>query len=157
MAKGSKSLVIKKQKVQVWVFAERVPTQEGKKTERRCLIFMTNEQRGGFWQPITGSVESFDVSLEAAAAREFLEETGIQSTSKMVPIGHSFEFTAGPGGPLIQETGFLTVLQQESVPILEPKEHQAFAWVEVSEALKRIKFDSNKVMLMTALDCVEPS
>jgi 8-oxo-dGTP pyrophosphatase MutT (NUDIX family) len=131
----------RKDKVQVWIFAqnEQRPLQ--------TLIFKTQEARGGFWQPVTGSVESFDISLEQAAVRELLEETGI--FSKVHPIGYSFEFMQDQ--QCIVETGFYAYLSSFPHIVLDPNEHQAFEWVDLAVADERIKFDSNKKMLQNAL------
>lgn len=60
------------------------------KTEE-FLILQTNERRGGFWQNVTGSVESNENILDAAR-RELIEETSLEIDDiRILDIEFKFE------------------------------------------------------------------
>ena len=126
-----------KNKVQVWIL-----------TQKEVLIFLTNKKRGNFWQPVTGSAESFDLQLKDAAIREVKEETGF--IKDVEPLNHQFHFL-NQFGEETSEHGFYILLDEKENPILDPNEHDSFQWVSFDEALKRIRFDSNKEMLKILL------
>ena len=46
-------------------------------TAGREVLLMERALRPGFWQSVTGSVDTMEEPLERAAAREVYEETGI--------------------------------------------------------------------------------
>src|SRR6478736_9337132 len=50
-------------------------------TVQREVLLMERALRPGYWQSVTGSLDTMDEPLERAAAREVLEETGIAASS----------------------------------------------------------------------------
>src|SRR5262245_7213307 len=48
-------------------------------TEALDVLLLERASRPGYWQSVTGSLERYDEPLAAAAAREVLEETGIDA------------------------------------------------------------------------------
>lgn len=123
-----------KHKVQVWVLSGD-----------QVLIFKTNQKRGSFWQPITGSVEGTETPTQAAL-RELYEETGFNvNPSQMINLNYSFEFQAR--GFTFEEHAFFISLDKTRAPRVDPNEHDEFQWVGVQEALSVIRFESNREVL----------
>lgn len=60
------------------------------------LLLRRTNDRGGFWQPVTGKVEGME-TLEQAAVREVREETGITLVDQIIPTGYSFNFSDSRG------------------------------------------------------------
>jgi dihydroneopterin triphosphate diphosphatase len=121
-------------KVQVWIHGV-------KKDQRQVLVFKTNEKRGSFWQPVTGGVEEGE-ALEAAAAREAFEESGLVFSSPPRSVG--FEFTFQRGGQTVREHAFEISVAEAGQPLkLDPKEHVEARWLAPIEALKLLRFESN--------------
>jgi 8-oxo-dGTP pyrophosphatase MutT (NUDIX family) len=127
-----------KLKVQVWIHcADRV------------LILRTHARRGGFWQPVTGSVDPGE-PLEGAALREACEETGLEFLEAPRPLGFSFRFTSrfGPA-----EEHVFTLVAPESPTRswpevrTDPSEHDEARWVLPDEALGLMRFESNRKAL----------
>lgn len=137
-----KSLALK---VQVWIVAL------AKGRDPQVLLLKTNEKRGGFWQPVTGSVEKGE-DLETAAAREAEEETGLESP-EVQTLGHSFRFEGFRGET--EEHVFWVSSPKTFTPKLDPKEHQDSRWVEASRAEGELKFDSNKDALRRLLKALK--
>jgi 8-oxo-dGTP pyrophosphatase MutT (NUDIX family) len=120
-------------KVQVWVFCEG-----------KVLILKTNSKRGGFWQPVTGAVESGE-SFEDAALREAQEETGLDFISVPRFIDYEFSFD-GRRGPARERAFFLEAPKKALSPdaiLLDSSEHSEACWVSPQQALSMLKFESN--------------
>jgi 8-oxo-dGTP pyrophosphatase MutT (NUDIX family) len=130
-----------KLKVQVWVWA-RPPQQQ----EAKVLLLKMQNERGGFWQPVTGSVEPEDVSLEAAAEREFREETGLEPLRAPKALGFEFTFPSRWGGTC-RESVFEVEVSWEGTQgprvKIDPSEHTSYQWLEAAEAKKLLQFESN--------------
>ena len=50
-------------------------------TVQKEVLLLERALRPGYWQSVTGSLEAMDEPLERAAAREVLEETGIDASA----------------------------------------------------------------------------
>lgn len=136
-------------KVQVWVYC-LTPSRN----HLKVLLLKTNRQRGGFWQPVTGHVEKGE-TLQRAAKREALEETGLCSKRPPQKIGISFRFESRWTGNC-EEHGFalpVKTLKNGDYPQLQldPQEHTDYEWVSPTAALKKIKFSSNRKVLRALL------
>ena len=136
------------QKVQVYVFTDAEP--------RQYLLLCYSGEKGGYWQPVTGSVEEGE-SLAQAALRESDEETGI--AGDLVETGYTFDFHSY--GKDHRETVFGLRASATSdgapPPVVLSHEHQAFQWCSFEEALSLIRWDSNKTGLRALAERLESS
>lgn len=114
------------------------------------LLLKRLPQRGGFWQPVTGRVEPGE-SSEAAAARELYEETGIESEVTPLDYRHSFGWGEGPAPLVIEETAYAVAVPRCAEITLDPREHQAFAWRAVPEALADVPYAGLREAIRRAL------
>ena len=59
----------------------------------KYLMMKRTDERGGFWQPVTGGVEDGE-SIEQAAIREVYEETGYSRDEiiRIINLDYSFQF-----------------------------------------------------------------
>jgi 8-oxo-dGTP pyrophosphatase MutT (NUDIX family) len=121
-----------KLKIQVWIHHQG-----------DVLLLKTNAARGGFWQPVTGSVEKGE-ELPAAALREATEETRLEFRGQPKRLGEPFCFENH--GKQCEETGFSLEAESREVTT-DPREHDGFRWVSPKEARKLLKFDSNRDLL----------
>jgi 8-oxo-dGTP pyrophosphatase MutT (NUDIX family) len=122
-------------KVQVWV---RAGTS--------FLLLKTNADRGGFWQPVTGSVEAGE-AIEVAAQGEFGEETGLVALQELQAVSKPFEYEAR--GKLFREFSFLAEVDPalKDRVRLDPHEHTEFQWVSFERALELVRHESNARVL----------
>jgi dATP pyrophosphohydrolase len=117
------------------------------------VLLIERATRRGFWQSVTGSLERGDEALEAAAAREVREETGIDAahgTLARWKLAYTFEIYEqwrhrfAPG--VVHNTEHvLSLALRRRVPVtLAPEEHVAFAWLTWREAAARCFSWSNR-------------
>ena len=122
-------------------------------TEALEVLLLERSQRAGYWQSVTGSLDWPQETLEAAAAREVLEETGIVATQgelKRWSVANTFEIYKqwrhrfAPGVRYNTEHVLGLKLPQRMPVALAPEEHVAFAWLPWDEAAERCFSWSNR-------------
>jgi dATP pyrophosphohydrolase len=117
------------------------------------VLLLERAGRPGYWQSVTGSLDWPEEPLEAAAAREVKEETGIDAAPgslRRLNIANTFEIYAhwrhrfAPGVTHNVEHVFALCLPCRPEVRLEPREHVAFAWLPWREAAQRCFSWSNR-------------
>lgn len=107
------------------------------------VLLLERAGRPGYWQSVTGSLERADEPLEAAAAREVREETGIDVRSGRLRrwnVTNTFEIYAqwrhrfAPGTTHNTEHVFGFELAERCPVTIAPKEHLAYVWLPWREA-----------------------
>ena len=129
---------MKKRKVQTVIFHR---TNDNKK---HFLLLKMRNDRGGFWQNVTGGVDSGE-SFDDAALREAIEETSIQKKNilNFESLNYQFEFHDRWNNDVIEEVFFLEAKVKWDVKI-DPSEHTEFKWVSEEELDKNsVHFETN--------------
>ncbi|HKY04672.1 MAG TPA: dihydroneopterin triphosphate diphosphatase [Blastocatellia bacterium] len=118
---------------------------------REYLLLKRGESYGGFWQPVTGSLEMGETHKQAAV-REVMEETGISCSERdLIDLGLTNRFEIAPewrkrfapGVSHNEEVCFaLEVIGREVR--LDELEHVACGWVDFDTAFEMIYWDSNR-------------
>ncbi len=130
--------------VQVVLFAEM-------ENNRLYLLLKRIASHGGFWQSVTGSLEEGETHAEAAV-REVWEEMGISCREQdLIDLGivNTFEIAPqwrakyAPGVTHNEEVCFALRVDIRDARI-DPREHEAFAWVPYSEAMEMLYWESSK-------------
>jgi lipoyl(octanoyl) transferase len=129
-----------------------VPVRE----DGSVLLLRRSEERGGFWQPVTGRIEPGE-SPEHAARRELWEETS--ADVKPEPLGYRHGFAVDPemagrfGGGLVtvDETAFAARLPA-SFGCVRSDEHAEHAWLSPAEALARLQYAGLRRAVRLALE-----
>lgn len=105
------------------------------------------------WQWIAGGGEDFDSSILESAKRECFEEARIKLNSDFIqldtitsiPVSIFKEFLWGENTLVIPEYSFGVKI--DSVDFEISAEHKSYQWVTYTEAMNRLKYDSNKTAL----------
>jgi len=117
------------------------------------VLLLERAARPGFWQSVTGSLDRAEEPLEVAAAREVMEETGIDAASGRLErwnVANTFEIYGqwrhrfAPGVTHNTEHVFGLALAEPLGVRLAPGEHVAFAWLPWREAAAKCFSWSNR-------------
>ncbi len=103
------------------------------------LLLKRKEELGGYWQPVTGTVEKGETLLHALH-REVKEETGlvdIKATSQPV-----FRFSFHKGGASFLE--YVYGVQTNQTEIVLSSEHSEYKWILYGQAINTLFWGSNK-------------
>lgn len=105
------------------------------------LVLRRPEDRGGWWQPVTGNVDPGE-HLGACAAREVWEETGISEISELNDVD---TYTFEKEGAQISETVFGAAVKGRDVTLSE--EHLEYQWLPYEEARALLHWPGNQAGL----------
>jgi 8-oxo-dGTP pyrophosphatase MutT (NUDIX family) len=110
---------------------------------RLILLLQTTAEREAFWQPVVGSVDEGE-DFAGAALREAEEETGLTFSTPARPLGLHYEAQDRRGNLTYEECFHLALVTDHlPTPHLDGKEHQAYGWFPVEEALTKVRFPQN--------------
>ena len=119
------------------------------------VLLIERADKANFWQSVTGSVDAIDEDLRTAAAREVLEETGIDVQSlpgnSLQDLHHQIEYEIypqwrhryGPGVIKNTEHWFSLLVPDNTQVQLAPREHVAYQWLPFAEAARKCFSRSN--------------
>ena len=124
------------------------------------VLLIERADKANFWQSVTGSVDSIDEDLRVTAAREVLEETGIDVQSlpagSLQDMDHQIEYEIypqwrpryAPGVTRNTEHWFSLLVPDNTQVQLAPREHVAYEWLPFAEAAKKCFSPSNGEALL---------
>ena len=125
-------------------------------TAKGEVLLLERADHPGFWQSVTGSIDFIGESLIEAAARELLEETGIDaknfSENALVSMNHSIEYEIYPewrhrypvDTTKNTEHWFRMTLEDRVNVQLAPREHLSFKWESIEHAASMCFSPSNQ-------------
>ena len=122
----------------------------------RVLLLHRRRERGDYWQPITGAIESGESPADTAR-REIVEETGHTGEPVSLGITQSFmiesQFLASryPAPIIASEVGFAAAFDSTLPITLDKAEHDQYGWFTFGEAYERIRWTDDR----EALEIVE--
>ncbi len=120
------------------------------------VLLLERADHPGFWQSVTGSQDEGE-TLEGTAAREVMEETGIdarryaledwnlQNVYEIYPV---WRHRYAPGVTRNTEHVFGLRVPERLAVRLEPREHLAAEWVPWREAAERVFSWSNRKAIL---------
>lgn len=122
---------------------------------RDYLLLKRLPSHGGFWQTCTGSLELGETH-KAAAVREVFEETGVAcreedllelQLTNVFEIAPPWRAKFAPDVTHNEEVCFALRVEKREVQ-LDVTEHDDYDWVDYSNALQMLYWDSSKKAVM---------
>jgi len=114
------------------------------------LMLRRVENRGGFWQGVTGAPEN-DETLSEAAKRELYEETNYKPSnliktdiSYIIPMEDRWIDIYPEGTEEIPEYLFIAKINGADPPKIDPIEHNRWKWCPYEEATNLLSLEDNK-------------
>jgi len=114
------------------------------------LMLKRVDNRGGFWQGVTGAPES-DETLSEGAKRELYEETGYiplnlikTDVSYIIPMEDRWKEIYPEGTKEIPEYLFIAKIDESDPPKIDPIEHNDWKWCTYEEAMNLLSLEDNK-------------
>lgn len=120
------------------------------------VLLICRQTPAGFWQSVTGSLESEETPAQAAV-RELAEETGIvaavndHGTSRSFPISAAWRRRYAPGVTENLEHEFSVQLPARCDIVLDPAEHSEYCWLPIVEAIAQVSSRTNRAALQAIL------
>ncbi|MBC7686177.1 MAG: dihydroneopterin triphosphate diphosphatase [Bdellovibrionales bacterium] len=118
------------------------------------VLLIERADKPGFWQSVTGSLDTPDEALIDTAARELREETGIVADGERIAL-HDWRLSNiyeiypvwrhryAPGVTHNTEHVFGVCVPRDIVITLSPREHLRYSWLPCIEAADRCFSSSN--------------
>ncbi|MFT3813932.1 MAG: dihydroneopterin triphosphate diphosphatase [Acidovorax sp.] len=133
----------------------------------RVLLIRRADSADEFWQSVTGSKDTEDEPYAATAAREVLEETGIDARApgctlrdwnleNVYSIYPQWLHRYAPGVRQNTERVFSLEVPGDTPVVLNPREHSAAAWWPWREAASRCYSPSNAEAILLLPRFVKP-
>ena len=118
------------------------------------VLLIERADRAGFWQSVTGSLDTPDEPLAQTAARELFEETGIVADgagialrdwqlANIYTIYPVWRHRYAPGVTENTEHVFSVEVPRDIAITLSPREHLQYTWLPYLEAADKCFSSSN--------------
>lgn len=112
------------------------------------LLLKRTEERGGFWNVVSGTLELHESVIDCRK-RELLEEAGIKEAISWSDEINRFSFTHN-NKPIVVVAFAAKVPEDQEIVIND--EHTEYRWVSFDEAIQMMKFDDDKKGLRACWD-----
>jgi dihydroneopterin triphosphate diphosphatase len=109
------------------------------------LLLKRSPEDGGFWQPITGTLE-MNESIIDCIVREQEEETGL--INPFLSPQEVYSFTWMKDSQTILELVFMAEAESDMVRL--SKEHTEYRWCSYDDALSLLRYESNRTAVSRA-------
>ena len=119
------------------------------------VLLMERTRPHGFWQSVTGSLH-WGETAAAAAARELVEETGLEAGHRLLDLRSGERFPIippwrgryAPEAHVNREHWFVYELPARRTIRLNPREHRQCRWLSAAEAARRATSWTNRKLIL---------
>ena len=102
--------------------------------EFRLLLLKRTEEKGGFWQPVSGGIDPEETALQTVA-REVREETGIDNFVRVIDLEHTFTYRTDKDGVMMDMRDICFAIEVEAMKEISlSEEHVEYRWCNLKEA-----------------------
>jgi len=97
------------------------------------LLLKRSQNRGGFWQPVSGGVEKFEQPIQSVK-REIFEETGIKDIIRIVDLDISYDYECIKNNVKMRMKDICYGVELDKIePVKLSEEHSMFKWCKKEE------------------------
>ena len=119
----------------------------------KTLVLKRSQERGGFWQPITGGIEEGE-STNDTIKREVFEETGFQDIEKLYNLDYTFTYKAPISRKWMKDICF-GVLIDKIFEVCLSDEHEEYIWCNEKETKQILKWKYYLIALDKLLNVIK--
>ena len=92
------------------------------------LLLKRSQNRGGFWQPVSGGVEKCEQPIQSVK-REIFEETGIKDIIRIVDLDSSYDYECMKNNVKMRMKDICYGVELDKIePVILSEEHSMFKW-----------------------------
>ncbi|OZV10741.1 hypothetical protein CIW83_18670 [Tissierella sp. P1] len=131
--------MIKRTNIQAFIFS--------KNPSFKILILKRIPERGGYWQPVCGGVESRENLIETVI-REVFEETGISNIKSILDLDYTFTYREIKEGELMEMQDYCFTVEINNITNIKlSDEHEEYKWCSYNQAKEILKWEHNLIAL----------
>lgn len=123
--------------------------------EFKMLILKRTQERGGFWQPISGGIEEGESTYDTIK-REVFEETGFQDIEKIHDLDYTFTYKAPISRKWMRDICFGVEIDR-IFNVKLSDEHEEYIWCNEKEAKQILHWKYNLIALDKLLKIIRNS
>ena len=112
--------------------------------DHEVLVLERSPARGGYWNLVAGGVEPGETPADAAA-RELLEETGLDVPVEALELRLSYDASHGT----VRLDAFVADAPIDWEPVLD-EEHVSYRWCSVPDAVALLAYEEPRVAVRHA-------
>jgi len=119
-----------------------------RKTEKNTQILLIKHLNGGHWAFPKGHVEEGETE-EQTAAREILEETGLEVT---LDTSYRKVVTYSPKRDVIKDVVYFVGYTDQVETVAQQGEISQVKWVDMQDAVTHVSYENDRTVLMGAIE-----
>lgn len=104
------------------------------------LLLKRSQNRGGFWQPVSGGIEKFEQPIQSVK-REVYEETGIKEMKRIVDLDLSYDYECIKNNVKMRMKDICYGVELSKIePVLLSNEHSMSKWCKREEVVNYLNW-----------------
>jgi lipoyl(octanoyl) transferase len=120
----------------------------------RFLLMKRKQEKGGFWQSVSGGIERSETPLQALK-REVMEETGIKSYERIIDLEYTFLHATEKDGVLMRMEDICYAVEvKRSLKITLSDEHLEYKWCDLEESMQYLDWEPLVIALQKLVELV---
>jgi 8-oxo-dGTP pyrophosphatase MutT (NUDIX family) len=120
----------------------------------KILLLKRTQEKGGFWQPISGGIEEGEVPKDTVR-REIIEETRLADYIRTLDLDYTFTHRTSKNGNLMNMRDFCYAVEvKEEVIVNLSNEHVEYKWCTIKETKQLLRWELGLIALQKLVDII---